>query len=162
MLAFLCLIAGVGLFGVLAGFNLISRRITIDADAASVRHSSAFGGCCSPPAWSEVENWLTWPVKDTRPVRESSYLYMKADGSVRPTPLGRAVVFRFRGHRPALFVPEQEVSVPSFERFLADVRREIGSRELRPGAPTAPESAVVDAIQLPIVTAIEPVSRRDQ
>jgi hypothetical protein len=160
ILAFFGLIAAVGVFGVVAAFNVDCRRITLDAEGFA-RHS-LLGMRRVEFEWTDVDSWLTWPVKETRPVRESAYLFMKADGSLRPTPTGRAVVFRFRSGRPAVFVPEQEVSQPSFERFLADVRREIGARELRPGAPTAPAPAVVDAIQLPTATAIEPVSRRDR
>jgi hypothetical protein len=161
-LAFLCGIAGTGLFGILAGFDLVFRQIAIDADGFVRR--SLFGLRCVKFAWTEVDSWLTWPVKDTRPVPESANLFMKADRLVRPTPLGRAIVFRFRGKRPPLFVPEQEVSLPSFERFLADVRREVGVREIQAGnsASTTPERAVVDAIQLPVATAIEPASRRDR
>jgi hypothetical protein len=159
-LAFLCLIASVGMFGVLAGFDLVLRRITIDEEGFDRR--SLFGTRCVRFAWTDVESWLTWPVQDSGPVRESAHLFMRSDGSINPTPAGRAVVFRLKGRAPAVFVPEQEASRPSFDRFLADIRREIGDREVRPGAPEPrrPAPVAADAIRTPAVTAIEPAPRR--
>ena len=161
ILAFFGLIGAVGLFGVVAASNVACRRITMDADGF-VRHS-LFGARCVQFAWSDVDCWLTWPVKDARPLRESAYLYMKADGSLKRRRPGEPSSSASAAAGPPLFVPEQEVSQPSFEPAFS--RRFAGKSELAnfaPAASTAPEPAVVDAIQVPIATCDRNRFRRDR
>ncbi|HEX3314122.1 MAG TPA: hypothetical protein VHR72_04480 [Gemmataceae bacterium] len=151
---FFCCVVGCGLFAGSAGFDLVYRSFTID-EAGLVRKDT-FGLRRTGFAWEDVDSWLVFPGNESR--GNAVWRMMYPDAVSSPSIAGRGLLFRVSGWSVPFFVAEGDVSVPSFDRFLVDVRLEAGDREIRPGrnkAP-APEPDLVHAIQLPVVTAIEP------
>jgi hypothetical protein len=138
----------VALLFVRQGLSILSQRYEIETDRLSVRDSVAFRR--DGFAWSDVESWLVWPrnAAVAAVAADSIRRIYPEDGLPRPRSDYRGVVFRVRGRVAHFLIGEWEVSVPSFEKFLADVRGRIGDREIGTIAAASTVAAVADeAIQ---------------
>jgi hypothetical protein len=152
------------LIAVFTGFNIVHRHYRINEFGLFLNDS--FGARRDGFLWHDVEKWLVWPENGSTLGADWRMLFPEEKKWPRPALEYRGILFRLRGRDSHFFIAEWEVRVPSFDRFLDDVREALAEREVKTGATESPSPNLVgsdvpsDAIQVPLGTAIEAASRR--
>ena len=149
---------------VVAGFNIVHRHYRINEFGLFLNDS--FGARRDGFLWQDVEKWLVWPENESTLAADWRILFPENSKWARPTLEYRGILFRVHGRDTHFFIAEWEVRVPSFERFLEDIREAIGDREVKTGDAASRATRLFDSdvptedIRELVVTAIEPAPSR--
>jgi hypothetical protein len=134
------------LFMSYAGFDLVYRHVLLDEEQLIRKTNLGMHWTCI--RWEEIQSWLVWPSEDSTAASDSAWkrLFPEANGPIRWSLEGRGILIRLSDRRAPFFISDFEVSIPSFESFLTDVRHFVGDREIRLSADLPPPASPVEAV----------------